>query len=189
MIRARRNSHIWERKRAFRSDRDGAVSVEFALLMAPFALLLQGIIEVGMILYADASLQHATDAAARLIRTGQVTNRAGTIIMNIDTFIGRLCSEATILKDCDTNISIDVRAANSFDALSSSMPDPLTVGPDEPGGNPDRDFSPGGSRKATSIIVTYDWSLGLAAIMPLGNVQEGSAMRLQAITVFRSEPY
>jgi Flp pilus assembly protein TadG len=140
-------------------------------------------------LHAESSLQHATDKAGRLIRTGQVTTRSGATLMSAETFIERLCGEATILKNCTEELSIDVQSEASFAELSSSMPSPLAVGPSEPDGSPVREFSPGGASKATSLVVTYDWPLSLSTIIPFGNIHDGSAQRLQAIAIFRNEPY
>jgi Flp pilus assembly protein TadG len=178
-----------KRPSAFRHDANGVVSVEFALLMAPFLLLLVSVIEFGALLHAEASLQHATEKAGRLIRTGQVTGSTGESLMSADAFVERLCADAPALSNCQQSLSIDVRSENSFAQLSLSMPEPVDLGPAEPDGGPVISFSPGGASEATSLVVTYDWKLSLAAISPIGNVHGGKTRRLQAIAVFRNEPF
>ena len=66
---------------------------------------------------------------------------------------------------------------------------PVDVGPSSPGGSPTINFAPGGSSKPTSVIVTYDWTFGLPIMRPFGNVFSGSARRLEAVAVFRNEPF
>lgn len=176
-------------KSGFQCAEDGAVAVEFAFVVVPFLFLLIGLIELGFMLHADASLQNATDEAGRLIRTGQATSRTGTVLMSASTFIEQVCSHATGLANCADSISIDVQSKPGFTDLSSSMPDPITVGPSMLGGSPMINYSPGGASKATSVIVTYDWAFKLPFMKAFGNVFGGSARRLQAITIMRNEPF
>lgn len=174
---------------SFRANDGGAAAVEFALVVAPFLVLLTGLIELGFMLHADATLQNATEEAARLIRTGQVTSRSGAMLMSESTFIANLCSQAPIIPECTESISMDVQSQTNFTDLATSMPDPITIGPDTPGGSPMISFKPGGASKATSVIVTYDWTFSLPFMRPFGNVFSGSARRLQSITILRNEPF
>lgn len=173
----------------FWAAESGAVAIELALVIAPFLLLLAGIVELGFLLHTEASLQNATDEAGRLIRTGQATSRTGAILMSSATFRERLCAQATTIPNCTHALSIDVRSKSNFTDLASSMPDPVTVGPANLGGAPVISYSPGGASMPTSVIVTYDWKLTLPIMRPFGNVFSGGARRLQAITIFRNEPF
>ena len=47
--------------------------LEFALVAPVFFVLLMGTIEIGVMFFGDFVLQNATNDAARLVRTGQVT--------------------------------------------------------------------------------------------------------------------
>jgi Flp pilus assembly protein TadG len=49
----------------FVSDETGASAAEFALAFIPFSALVFGIIALSMVLYANQTLQSATEAAAR----------------------------------------------------------------------------------------------------------------------------
>lgn len=177
------------RRTGFRSSESGAVTVEFALIVAPFLILLMALIELGFMLQTESNLQNATEEAGRLIRTGQVTSRTGATIMNATTFIGKLCSQAAVVPNCAEAVSIDVQSKANFSDLESSVPDPITVGPAEEGGSPVINFQPGGAGKPTAVIVTYDWDLRMPFTTVFGNVFGGAARRLQAITVVRNEPY
>jgi Flp pilus assembly protein TadG len=57
---------------AFRRETEGVVAVEFAYVGLPCILLLAGIIVIGFMLFCSASLDYATQKAARQIMTGQV---------------------------------------------------------------------------------------------------------------------
>lgn len=173
----------------FGPSESGAVAVEFAFVVAPFLLLLTGLIELGFMLHTEANLQNATDEAGRLIRTGQVTSRTGTLLIDAASFIEKVCSQATDISDCTSVISIDVQSAASFNDLSTAVPNPINVGPATLGGSPTIKFVPGGASKATSVIVTYDWNFRLPLMRPFGNVFSGSARRLQSVTIFRNEPF
>jgi len=47
------------------ADEGGASAAEFALVFIPFSALVLGIIGLSMVLYANQTLQYATEAAAR----------------------------------------------------------------------------------------------------------------------------
>lgn len=179
----------FRRRAGFRRAADGAVAVEFALVLTPFLILLAGLIEIGFMLQTSAVLQNATDEVGRLIRTGQVTNRTGGVLMDANTFIRNVCNQVTILTDCPTAVSIDVRSSTSFSTLSNVMPNPINVGPSTLNGAPMISFTPGGTSRATSVIITYDWEFTLPIMNAFGNVFGGSARRLEAVTIFRNEPF
>lgn len=167
----------------------GAVSIEFAFVLAPFLILAMGIIDVGFMLLADGALQQATEDAARLIRTGQVTSRDGTIKMNSQDFISALCEKATVIPNCEDSLSLDVSSSTDFSHLSTGMPDPVSVGPDHPGGSPEVHFQPGGAGKPTVVIATYDWNFTLPLMNAFGNIDSSSTRRLESVIVVRNEPF
>lgn len=58
--------------RRFDSNSDGASAVEFAIIMPVFALIIMGIIEFGMLLYAQNSAQNAARNVVRQIAVNRV---------------------------------------------------------------------------------------------------------------------
>jgi len=58
-------------------DETGAGAAEFALVLLPFLALIFGIIEVSLMMYANQTLQYATEAAARCYSINSAT--CGTI--------------------------------------------------------------------------------------------------------------
>jgi Flp pilus assembly protein TadG len=61
-----------------RSQRSGAVALEFGLLAVAFIGLLMGVFELGFLMFAQISLDYATASAARALFTGQVSIAAGS---------------------------------------------------------------------------------------------------------------
>ena len=189
MLQTQSKGGGFRRLAGFRRREDGTVAVEFALVLAPFLFLLSGLVEIGFMLQTGAVLQNATDEAGRLIRTGQVTTRTGTSLMDASTFISRVCAQVPTLTSCQAAVSIDVRSSTSFSNLSNVMPNPINVGPAILNGPRTIDFMPGGANRTTSVIITYDWEFALPLMHAFGNVFGGSARRLQGITIFRNEPF
>lgn len=64
--------------RRFVRERRGATAVEFAFISIPLMMLMFGVLELAMILLVSATLDMATDFAARNIRTG-VFQKSGAI--------------------------------------------------------------------------------------------------------------
>jgi len=62
-------------KKWVRKD-DGVTAVEFSLLLAPYMMLVLGIIEISLMFTSANLLEGATNSAARLIRTGQLQQSA-----------------------------------------------------------------------------------------------------------------
>jgi Flp pilus assembly protein TadG len=68
------------------ADETGASTAEFALAFIPFSALVFGIIALSMVLYANQTLQFATEAAARYYSVTTANNNgtepSGTAISN-----------------------------------------------------------------------------------------------------------
>ncbi len=83
----------------FLRERRGATAVEFALIATPLLMLLFGLIELCLILLVSATLDTATDFAARNIRTG-VFQKSGAITEA--DFAALVCRNMNWLKgSCD----------------------------------------------------------------------------------------
>lgn len=60
--------------------RRGVASVEFALVVAPFLLLVFGFIGLNMAFYTRSSMQNTAALAARMMSTGQIKNNVNGVI-------------------------------------------------------------------------------------------------------------
>ena len=61
------------RKFRFLSDTGGATALEFALCAPPFFLLVMGIVELGLLVWMQLSLQQGVEAAARCASINKIT--------------------------------------------------------------------------------------------------------------------
>jgi len=154
--------------------------VEFALVAVPLFLLIFGILEVGIVLWATFELENATEDAGRLIRTGQVYSQD----LSESQLKTRVCDRTTVLFDCESKLRLDVRSGQNFAGLT--MPSPLD---NENNLKDDFTYTPGGSNDVVVITTFYEWPLiNLISEAGFGNLGNGNRL-LRASSVFRSEPY
>ena len=73
-FRSRTLSRVAMACRRWQRDDRGATAIEFAMVAMPFFMFCFGILGVGLHYFSTNSLEHAVEAAARKIRTGQAQN-------------------------------------------------------------------------------------------------------------------
>ena len=85
--------------------RDGATVVEFAIISLPFLALFASILELGLMFMASTTIDAATEAAARQIRTGQLQAGANN---TADGFKTMVCDGMSWISssDCMANMSL-----------------------------------------------------------------------------------
>lgn len=169
------------RLRAFRRDTRGATAVEFGLLAIPFFLLLFAILETFLFLFASQTVETATQAAGRLIRTGQTQGLDFTEV----EFKEAICRAMAGILNCEGNLHIDVRTINTFGAIN--LDPPL-----DENGNLDPDNFTYDDGVAGDIVIVrayYEWPLN-TDLFGLGLANLGNGGRLiSASTAFRNEPF
>lgn len=173
-------ARVAARSRAFVGDRKGATAVEFALIAAPFFLLIFAILEIALIFFASAIIENAVAEAARDIRTGELQN-AGE---GEEEFRAAVCAQIQTVADCG-RLRIDVRTFENF--ASTQFNPPVT----DDGDLDDSGFAfdPGIAQDIVVVRVFYDWPLlGPGMINGLANMP-GNRRLISAATAFRNEPY
>ena len=164
--------------RRFNGDREGTTAVEFAILAFPFFLLLFGIIECSLLFFAGQLLESAVDDVGRKIRTGQLDDT-----MTAQEFKTEICDATSILFDCD-KLDVDLRVAATFDDLDNP-PEPV-------GGEIDHSsysFTAPCPEQIAMVTVSYEWPVFTDYVSAqISNLNSGNAL-LNAIAVFRTEPY
>lgn len=174
--------------RRFRKKEDGATAIEFAMLAAPFFVLLFGIIESSLIFFAGQMLETAVDDVGRKIRTGQLDNT-----ITEQQFKDEMCAEAAILFDCD-GIAVDLQIAAKFEDLGDPpVPDASDNSTDFSGYS----FTPPCPGEIAMVTASYEWPI--FTYFASDNIyrevsgSEGNLLfrkiLLNAIAVFRTEPY
>ena len=158
----------------------GNALIEFALIAPIFFLLLFAIMEIGIIFFAQSTLQHATNNLARLIRTGQLQVN-GTTQSQMRT---NLCADVAPLIPCDNKLFIDLESFSNFGGLGFSSPL-------DGGGNmvPLNGFNPGTACSVVLVRVFYAWPVFTPILTPFLTNMSGDKHLLYAASAFRNEPY
>jgi Flp pilus assembly protein TadG len=199
--RAKARARLRRAARRMRSAaRAGSAALEFALIAPVFFVLLMGSVEVGVMFFGQTVLQNATNDAARLVRTGQITGTlpnqvltpaqlaAGQVAgqpMTQAQFRTFICNEIAPVLACDGNLQIDVQAFSNFSAASYA--NPLTAGNTlDPSLN---NFAPGNVCSVVLLRTFYTWSVITPLLTPFLTNMANSKHLMNATAAFRNEPY
>lgn len=177
----------------FGSDAKAASAVEFALVSLPFFLLLAGIIQISLIVWAAQNLDDALQRASRVIYTGTFQNDSGAeasqskLLNNLKSVIcGEQNNKIPTVFNCG-GLRLDVTLSSSF--ASGNVPpilDPKTGDWSSNFGSRYSCASPG-----AIVVVTAAVKFPVAfSILNAGATQFSDGSRLlQSTAVFRTEPY
>jgi Flp pilus assembly protein TadG len=162
----------------------GATAVEFALVSVPLLVLTFGMLELAMVFMVGTTLDSATEAASRKIRTGEFQTSAAHA--NTD-FKALVCGNMSWLTaQCPAAVSIDVRTFANFSTLAGAHPLPAaTFDPTKVC------FSTGQPTDIVLVRAYFQWNLFTPLLNnALENMGGGSGKRLlSSTTAFRNEPY
>ena len=158
----------------FRRAEDGATAIEFAIVAMPFFFLLGVIMEIGIMLFTEYSIQNAVEQAGRMLRV------AGPGMMNGDEFREMICDQGALVRDCETRLGLAVESAGNFEGLE--VPEISSLAPGTV-----LSFTPGAPGDSVVIVATHDWEFIFPFMRPLANVGGIDARRLHGIAAFRTE--
>lgn len=162
----------------------GSVAIEFALIAPVLALFLFGIIETGVIFFAQSTLQNAADDAARLVRTGQAQSNG----MTRTQYVQQICSEMSGListSTCDSNMQVDMQSFTDFSNANYNN----VANQNGSLNNNQMQYLTGGSCDVVLVRAFYPWSIMTPLLAPLlANMPNGQYL-LTASVAFRNEPY
>ncbi len=150
-------------------------------MIAPiFFLLLFAIMEIGIIWFAQSTLQHATNDIARMIRTGQV-QASGMSQTQVRTLV---CNEVAALIPCDSNLFVDVESFSSFGTVGFSPPL-------DSNGNmiPLNNFQIGTACSVVLVRMFYAWTVFTPVLTPFLTNMANNDHLLYAAQAFRNEPF
>jgi hypothetical protein len=174
-IRVRFMRQYFQKMRGFSQNRHGAVAIEFAIVAPLLFLLIGWILEFGVILFTEYSLQRAVETAGREVRTGK-DDPTGAV------FRGKVCADAPWITGCETRLGVWSGTAGMFNNIT--IPPLDSIEPGTTGG-----FDDGGPEDAMVVIVVLDWTFALPLMNVLSNIDDNNnARRLHGIAVFRNEP-
>jgi Flp pilus assembly protein TadG len=166
--------------RRFGRNRRGSTAVEFALVAPMFLALVFAILETALMFFAAQILEIGTQDTARLLFTNQAQ---GT--MSATQFHDNLCARVSVLMTC-ANLYVDVKAFNSFTAITSSdLADPIDAG-----GNFVNNFTYPTPNPGDTVVVRafYQWPIFVTRLGYNLSNMSGSKKLLTATAAFRVEP-
>ena len=103
--------------RRFARARQGAMAVEFAMVILPFLGLLFATVELGMMFLVSTTMESSAQEAARTVRTGQFQ----TAGLTQTDYKNSICNNLGWLSsDCQANLYVDVRTFPTFAAVTSA---------------------------------------------------------------------
>ena len=183
----RRTRHALKK---YQDDREGATAVEFAMLIVPFCMLLFAVLELGVIFFLSATLNHAVSEVSREIRTGEFQSNCKTS----SNFKTAICSEMSSGGNCISKLRVDVKTTSSGNFEPNMLPEipsPPAPGDDlsaPPPVEPD-DFDTTAARAPVIVRAQYYYKLALPSeFTRLANTR-GNTRIIEAITAFRNEPF
>ncbi len=179
-------AHVAKRNRRYAKSESGAAAVEFALVALPFFMLLGVILETGVMMFTEYTLQASVQKASRLIRTGQ----AKSLALDAANFKAEICKTASLLMDCASKVTVYVDSdANGFAALKAKFPSPLTVGTANDGTPGPSSFKCGEPLSAVGVVATYDWNFVFPFMNFNANTGVTTKRRLTGVVMFANEPF
>lgn len=160
-------------------NREGVTAIEFALMAAPFLLILIGIIELSMVYVTNSLLLGGVEDVARQIRTGQLQAAEDPQ----EAFNEAFCNMSGVLIDCNA-IQYQVQTISTFSSADLSMPEF-----DDEGKLVDNPFDPGASGSLVMIRVFYFYELMTPLIGQFFSDYPGNRKLMIATVVIQNEPY
>ena len=189
----------------FQSEEDGVAAMEFALLALPFLMLLFGILELAIVFFISAALDHGTSQAARLVRTNQIDSTAGKE-ERLEDFREAICANMAIFQNCESRLIIDM-VVNPDDATlfkEGLLPTPADYNPDfdrgeydqaladgdtPPEAPPSERFDTAGAGATVVLRAQYVHQLALPGVLTRLANDTNNTRRLTSITAFKNEPF
>jgi Flp pilus assembly protein TadG len=161
------------------AETSGAAALEFALVALPFLLLVLLTLQTLIIFWFTQALQTATNQAARLVLTGQIT-----AYPTAADFKGAVCAELPPMFNCNL-VYVDLQSALTFTNLNTAPPVPTY---DRSGNRTDPPhYSVGQPGDVGILRVSYNWPV-LGGVFGFADQPNGTRL-ITGTAVFQDEPY
>jgi Flp pilus assembly protein TadG len=168
--------------RRFARNTRAASAVEFALLALPLFALIFAALQWAIVLMAEQELETATEKAARLVMTGQVssTSSASNYLSQSD-FQKKVCTYLVALFNC-SNVMVNMQTASTWANASTSAPSYATLQQNT------WSYTTGTVGQVVVLQVMYEWPIVSSLLgFNLANLSNGTRL-LMATSVFQNEP-
>lgn len=166
------------------TDARGSAAVEFAMLGLPFLAMLGVMLQAGLHILTQQSLDDAVDKAARALFTGEFQTEAdGTPAA--DRMRSLMCRSIQFVSCAD--LKLDVTSSAAFASATQSQPyDANTKNWNAAFG---KTFACPTGDAVVSITAAVPAPLYFSLLMPSGQAMPGGRQLLVSTAIFRSEPY
>lgn len=107
----------------FRSDEDGASTIEFVMLFTPLFILFLMAVEVGLYSIRHVGLERGTDLAVRQIRLNNINtsgNDADGLLDNLD-IRDEVCRWSLLIPNCQDNLRVELVRTSIADVDASLL--------------------------------------------------------------------
>ena len=166
------------------------MAVEFAIIGIPMLMLMFGVLELALILLVSATLDSATDFAARNIRTGrfQADHPSQTAedkeVRKVE-FSKLVCRNMTWLKGrCNDKLIVDSETFDTFSGAGGSEPaDPETFDQRR------ACWSTGNPEDIVLVRTYYEWPIITPLLKPMFKSAGHEGRLISSARIFRNEPY
>lgn len=181
-------------RRILFTNRDGITSIEFALIVPVFVMMMMGVIEFSLIMFASATMESATGNTARLGKTGfteEGQGREQTIYNNVVARTQGLFDPNRITITTTTYASLDdIGQEEPYTDTNHNGAYDGGESYDDINGNGqwDEDMGAQGVGDANDIVVYtvhYPWPI----MTPVISAILGSTVDITARTVVKNEPF
>ena len=179
----------FNRVKRYKSAKDGATAIEFALLAIPFFMLLFAILELAIIFFISSTLNHAVGESGRQIRTGNFQNCGQA------AFKASICDRMAGIGNCDAKLRVDVESDASFSTITLvDPPAPPVTPPGAPAPSVTNGvYNPNAETNAGAPVVLralyYHKLILPAQLTRLENVPNSNTHVISATTAFQNEPF
>jgi Flp pilus assembly protein TadG len=181
LSRAVRRPFAWAAARRLIRAQDGATTVEFALVAAPFLAMVFAIMETAIVFFASQVLETAGADSARLIMTGQAQSQG----FDQAQFKSAVCGKIYGLFNCSAGLYVDVKNYSSFAAIDMSKP--VDANGNLQTGN--FGYQPGGPGNIVVVRLVYQWPVYVSLLgLNLSDAAGGKRLIMSTVA-FRNEPY
>jgi Flp pilus assembly protein TadG len=162
----------------------GSAAIEFGMVAPIFFALLLGIMQAGIIFFAQFTLQNAVQDAGRLVRTGQAVSYTSS------QFASAICNEVSLLlTGCSSKLQVDVESFSGYSAVNYQSP----LNANGTLNTALNGYNPGTACSVVLVRAFYTWPVFAPGLVYfLTNMTDGSGNKahlLSAATAFRNEPF
>ncbi|ACT57045.1 pilus assembly protein [Candidatus Liberibacter asiaticus] len=177
--------------------REGAVAIEFAILVMPYFMLVFAILEISLSFTAGQLFESAAYDVARKIRTGEISSKN---THSLTEFRRVFCNDLRVLFNCSENeigrpydLYLDVKQIKSLQEITETVP--RKDKSDSSSEIDDRNFSfhPGGPSTYNVLRAYYHWPLFTDLmrqyISSVKHPGKKGDFLLSSIVVFKNEPF